>query len=156
MDLAHPVTLARESDAAEIAGMSRRLIEHGLPWNWRSERVARAIAAADTNVAVVRGGRSLAGFGIMEYRDDDAYLVLLAVESAAQRRGIGSALLQWLESSAVTWGCLRVSVDARLDNAPGRLFYNERGYHEIAVRRRWYSGQLDAVRLEKWLRPAAP
>ena len=61
------VCFALPTDAADIAAMSRRLIEHGLPWTWRPERVARAIASPVTNVAVVRRQAGLDAFGIMEY-----------------------------------------------------------------------------------------
>ena len=48
-----PIRLARPGDAQEIAAMSRELIEQGLPWTWRPDRVRRAIGSAATNVAVV-------------------------------------------------------------------------------------------------------
>ena len=41
-----------------------------------------------------------------------------------------------------------------MDNEAARSFYNEHGYHERDVAPRMYSGRLDGVRLEKWLRVA--
>ena len=146
------IRLATVSDAREIASMSRDLIEHGLPWTWRPERVARAIAAPDTNVAVVRDTDKLLGFGIMEHLDIDAYLVLFAVRAITQRQGIGGELLSWLEGSALVAGALRIRLEARRDNVAARCFYNERGYHEVAIASRRYSGTLDGIHLEKWLR----
>jgi ribosomal-protein-alanine N-acetyltransferase len=147
------VSIALASDAADIAAMSRRLIEHGLPWSWRRGRVGRAIAAENTNVAVVRGAdEELAGFGIMEYWDEDAHLVLFAVRPARQRQGVGSAILQWLEASARVAGAQRIRVEARRDNAAARNFYNEHGYHEVTINPHMYSGVVDGIRLEKWLR----
>ncbi len=150
------VSLATPRDAAEIAALSRDLIEQGLPWSWRPERVVRAIAAANTNVAVVREGGELNAFGIMEYWDDDAHLVLFAVRPARQRRGIGSALLQWLEASALVAGSKRIRVEARRDNTAARSFYNEHSYHELLIRPRMYSGMLDGILLEKWLGNSKP
>jgi ribosomal-protein-alanine N-acetyltransferase len=155
------VHLAASSDATDIAVMSRDLIEHGLPWTWRPDRVARAIASADTNVVVVREDGALTAFGIMEYLDDDAYLVLFAVRGTRQRQGVGSAVLRWLEAAAVAAGACRIRVDARRDNRAARSFYNEHGYHEVRIAPRRYDGQIDQIRLEKWLRardggPQAP
>jgi ribosomal-protein-alanine N-acetyltransferase len=147
-----PVTLATRSDAPDIAAMSRELIEYGLPWRWRPERVARAIANPQTNVVVVRRDE-LIGFGIMEYLDDDAYLVLFAVRQSHQRQGVGSALLRWLEAVARAAGSQRIRVDARRDNVAARCFYNEHGYHERILKARMYGGSVDGIRLEKWLRP---
>lgn len=148
-----PIRLAHPGDAAEIAAMSRELIEHGLPWTWRPARVLRAIASPETNVAVVREPDRLVGFGIMEYLESDAYLVLLAVEQSHQRRGIGSALLRWLEASAAAAGAQRIRLHARRDNVAGRSFYSEHGYHEVTIQPGRYSVVLDGIRLEKWLRP---
>ena len=149
------VQLATPEDAPGIAKMSRALIEHGLPWTWIPDRVLKAIMAADTNVAVVREQRELLAFGIMEYLDEDAYLVLFAVQEARQRQGIGAAVLRWLEASAVAAGSSRIRVDARRDNVAARSFYSELGYHEVRIRPHAYSDRIDQVRLEKWLRSAS-
>ena len=146
------VHLAATSDARAIAEMSRDLIEHGLPWSWTPDRVNQAILDKDTNVAVVRDVRSLVGFGIMEYLDEDAYLVLFAVRADQQRQGIGSALLQWLEASAAAAGSYRIRVDARRDNDAARNFYSEHGYHEVQIKPLGYSERIDRIRLEKWFR----
>ena len=148
------VRLALPADAAAIAAMSREAIEHGLPWSWRPERVARAIRDRDTNVAVIGEPGALAAFGIMSYRADDAHLLLFAVHRHHRRQGVGSALLQWLEDVARTAGCQRIRLEARWDNVAARSFYNEHGYHERVIRPAMYSGVLDGVQLEKWLQRA--
>jgi ribosomal-protein-alanine N-acetyltransferase len=144
--------LAIRADAGAIAALSRDAIEHGLPWTWREPRVRRAIADPDTNVIVVGPPGAVVAFGVMYHADDDAHLLLFAVHRSRQRRGVGSVLLQWLEDAARAAGASRVRVEARLDNEAARSFYNERGYHEGAIVRRMYSGRLDGVALEKWLR----
>ncbi|MBA2963123.1 MULTISPECIES: GNAT family N-acetyltransferase [Ramlibacter] len=149
-----PIHLATPGDAGRIAALSRDLIEHGLPWTWRPARVLRSIRDPETNVAVVRQDGDLAGFGIMEYLDQDSHLVLFAVRAASQRRGLGSALLRWLEASAIAAGAQRIRLDARRDNVAGRSFYNEHGYHELGIRPGRYGGAIDGIRLEKWLRPS--
>jgi ribosomal-protein-alanine N-acetyltransferase len=150
------IRLATPADAPAIAALSREAIEHGLPWSWRPERVARAIANRDTNVAVIGEPGTLAAFGIMSYRGEDAHLLLFAVHRRHRRQGVGSALLQWLENVARTAGCFRIRLEARWDNAGARSFYNEHGYHERTIRPAMYSGVLDGVLLEKWLRIEGP
>ena len=146
------IRLATRADAAAIAALSRDEIEHGLPWTWREPRVRRAIADPDTNVIVAGPPGAVVAFGVMYYAEDDAHLLLFAVHRSQQRRGVGSALLQWLEEAAVAAGAQKIRVEARMDNEAARSFYNERGYHESGILRRMYSGRLDGVRLEKWLR----
>lgn len=152
MTIAVPVRLAQPEDAEDIAAMSRDLIESGLTWQWRSSRVLKAIRAPETNVAVVRVDGQLVAFGIMEYLETDAYLSLLAVRPSIQRRGIGSSVLCWLETSARVAGAQRIRLEARRDNIAARAFYNELGYHEVAIRPGRYSDGIDGVLLEKWLR----
>jgi ribosomal-protein-alanine N-acetyltransferase len=147
-----PIAIARPSDASAIAVMSRDLIEYGLEWRWRTDRVARAINDPDTNVAVLRQEEELIGFGIMKYLDDEAYLILFAVAKSQQRQGMGSALLRWLEAAARAAGSQRIGVDTRRENVAARCFYNEHGYHERTLESRMYGKAVDGVRLEKWLR----
>jgi ribosomal-protein-alanine N-acetyltransferase len=149
------VRLATLTDAAEIAAMSREYIEHGLPWSWTEDRVARAIRDADTNVVVVGERGTIAAFGIMFYANDDAHLLLFAVRRANQRRGVGSAVLRWLEEAARTAGARRIRVECRRDNAPARNFYIEHAYHERDIAKGMYRGLKDGIHLEKWFRPAA-
>lgn len=147
-----PVHLAQPRDAEAIAAMSRDFIERGLPWNWRADRVLKAIRHPETNVAVVKVDGALVAFGIMEYLETDAYLALFAVHSASRRKGIGSKLLGWLEASARAAGAERIRLETRRDNGPARSFYNELGYLEVAIRRGRYSDGIDGLVLEKWLR----
>jgi ribosomal-protein-alanine N-acetyltransferase len=146
------IRLATPADAAAIAALSRDEIEHGLPWTWQEGRVRHAIRDVDTNVVVAGLAGAIAAFGIMFYADDDAHLLLFAVHRSQQRRGVGTALLQWLEAAAQAAGAKRIRVEARMDNVAARSFYNEHGYHERDVAPRMYSARLDGVRLEKWLR----
>ncbi|HUN91385.1 MAG TPA: GNAT family N-acetyltransferase [Burkholderiaceae bacterium] len=144
-----PIELATASDAAQIARMSRDLIEHGLGWSWGQARVARCIRDPATNVIVTRSGGDVAAFGIMKYRDDEAHLVLLAVRAEARRRGTGGAIVRWLESSALTAGIGVVYLEARRCNGGARAFYRRLGYEEIRVLHGHYDGHEDGIRLAK-------
>ena len=42
------VRLARPEDADDIATMSRELIERGLPWGWRRDRVLGSCSSSST------------------------------------------------------------------------------------------------------------
>jgi ribosomal-protein-alanine N-acetyltransferase len=146
------IELARAADAEAIARLSKHAIEHGLPWRWTPARVLHSIRDRETNVVVARDGAVLAGFGIMKYRDEDAHLLLLAVDPNRRRRGLGTALLAWLESSAVTAGIVCIRVEARGENLTARSFYDRLGYRETGLIKGYYQGAEDAVCLEKRLR----
>lgn len=146
------IRLATPADAPAIAAMSRDYIESGLPWGWRRERVARAIFDPDTNVAVAGAAGAITGFGIMRYADDEAHLQLFAVRPEHRQRGVGSALLSWLEAVSRVAGAQRIRVECREDNLAARNFYCVNGYHELRIHHAMYGGRVDGVRLEKWLR----
>lgn len=148
---ASSVRLATLADAADIAAMSRDQIEQGLPWSWTEERVRHAIESPHINVALIREGKILIGFGIMSYRDEEASLLLFSVRPSHRRKGVGRDLLAWLEKVASEAGLRRVLLECRRDNSAARNFYADNGYHELEIARGYYRGMEDAVRLEKWL-----
>jgi ribosomal-protein-alanine N-acetyltransferase len=143
------IRLARLGDAGRIAEMSRDFIEHGLGWGWHAARVARRIRHAATNVVVAEAGTEIVGFGVMEYLDVEAHLLLFGVEPIYRNRGIGTSLLSWLETTAATAGIELIFLEARISNLAARAFYKARGYRELAIMRRYYSGREDAVRIGK-------
>lgn len=150
------IRLAQSADASKIAVMSRDHIEVGLNWNWTPHRVAHNIRNRETNVAVATNGDDLAGFGIMKYKDTDAHLMLFAVAPAFRRRGAGTALMNWLEASAITAGIELIWLEARASNSTALAFYGARGYRTLDRMHRYYSGVEDAVRIAKDLAETKP
>ena len=110
---------------------------------------------ADINVVVAGERGAISAFGIMSYPDDDAHLLLFAVRRNQRRRGVGSAILRWLEEAADTAGAKRIRVECRRDNSAARNFYCEHGYQELSITTRFYRGLKDGIHLVKWLRPTA-
>lgn len=149
------IRLAIPEDARRIATMSRDLIEHGLHWRWTPSRILAAMRDPAINVAVACERRALAGFGIMQYKDDEAHLLLLAVEPAFRLRGIGAALVRWLETTALTAGTGCIYLEARTRNAGARAFYRGLGYVEIRTVRGLYADGEDGVRIARdlWENP---
>lgn len=143
------VRLARKSDAYWIAGLSRDFIEHGLRWRYDRDQILRAIATREVNAVVADDGRHRLGFGIMEYGRDVAHLALLGVLPDHQGRGVGSALVMWLEKPATVAGLRRVRVEVRADNPRGIAFYEKLGYRERARIPGYYDGRVDALRLDR-------
>ena len=161
MSLTFRIELARCADAAAIAAMSRDAIEHGLGWRWTSQRVLRVMRDDAINVIVARTRATpVVGFAIMQYQDagDDeaAHLLLFAVSLSHRRRGIGTALLRWLEATALTAGIGTICLEARLSNAEARAFYGHHGFREMGRVRGMYRGVEDGVRIAKDLWASTP
>ena len=143
------IEIAEASDAPAIADLSRDLIEYALPWTWRAPRVLRHIRGADSTVIAARDGGELAGFAIMRFGTEEAHLDLLAVRSACQRRGTGSAMMHWLESSARVAGISVVFLEVRETNHCGRAFYRRLGYRSVNRVPGYYCGREAALRLAR-------
>jgi ribosomal-protein-alanine N-acetyltransferase len=150
------VRLARPADAGVIAQMSRDLIETGLGWTWTRARVERNIRSASTVAIAVeareRHATRLVGFAIMYFGDDHAHLGLLAVSPDLQRRGVGRALFEWLEQSALVAGIGTIRLELRASNRTARRFYEHLGFTEIARIAAYYGGVEDAVRMAHEIR----
>ncbi len=139
--------LARPSDSAAIANMSRILIEYGLRWRWTAERVAASIRDPDVNVLVARTTGRIVGFAIMRYGDDNAHLDLLAVAPAYRRLGVAGQLLEWLEKCAVVAGIFNVALEVRAGNEAAQLFYKRMGYRPLTDLPGYYQGVEAALRM---------
>jgi ribosomal-protein-alanine N-acetyltransferase len=143
--------LARPSEAAEIAAMSRALIEYGLPWSWRPERVAARIRDRSVRVLVARVGDRTAGFAIMCYGDEQARLELLGVANRYRRMGIGRGLLEWLEKCAIVAGIADIFLEVRAANDGAQAFYERLGYRKLAYLPGYYQGREAAIRMRREL-----
>jgi [ribosomal protein S18]-alanine N-acetyltransferase len=148
----YELSLAVAADARHISELSRDAIEYGLAWSWTPRRVLQSLDDASTNVVVARRASNLLGFGIMKYKDDEAHLLLLAVAMAQRRKGVGSAMLAWLEATLRVAGISIVRLEARAGNTAARAFYRAHGYEEAGLRERYYQGVEDAVCIVKDLR----
>jgi ribosomal-protein-alanine acetyltransferase len=151
----YEVSLAIPMDAVAISNLSRDAIEHGLSWRWTARRVTKSIADNATNVIVVRQAGMLLGFAIMQYAEEEAHVLLLAVHAGYRRAGVATALLTWLEATARVAGIDLIRLEVREQNAGARMFYRNHGFSELGLRKGYYQGVEDAVRMAKdlWLLP---
>lgn len=144
--------LLRPADPAEsrqIATLSRLHIEHGLNWRWTPARVRKQVLDPETMVLVATVAGELRGFAIMRFGDTQAHLLLLAVEPKSQHRGIGRALLEWLELSVSTAGLQNVRVEVRASNTRAQDFYHSLGYQTIKQIDGYYDQRESAIVLLK-------
>jgi len=148
--------LACRGDAPAIAAMSRDLIEAGLGWQYRNERIRQLIDDPETVSLVARDGERVIGFAVMSFGDERAHLVLLAVRPACQRRGIARRLVQWLLQSATAAGIASIHVELRAQNQAAYGLYRTLGFGETLRLPGYYRGRETAVRMMRVLRMNGP
>jgi ribosomal protein S18 acetylase RimI-like enzyme len=147
-----PLGFASRSDATAIAAMSRDLIETGLGWEFREDRVARLIDDPETATVVARSGGRIAGFAVMSFGPERAHLVLLAVRRALQRRGLARSLVEWQVESAKIAGMISIHVELRASNGAARALFESCGFAESLRVPRYYRGKETAIRMLRVLR----
>ena len=152
MQLLPEIGLANVADARRLAILARDLIEAGLGWGYRPERIAALIHDGETTTVVAREQSRPLGFAIMRFGDERAHLMLLAVEPAHQRRGIGRRLVLWLIESALVAGISSVHVELRASNARAHAFYRSLGFVETIRVPGYYQGRETALRMLRMLR----
>jgi ribosomal protein S18 acetylase RimI-like enzyme len=147
--------LARETDAVELAAMSRDLIEAGLGWHYRPRRILQLLADTETVTLVACAGGEIAGFAIMTLGDERAHLVLLAVRPEHQRRRIARRMTAWLVETALVAGIAAIDVEVRSGNVAAQALYRDVGF--VATQRLpgYYRGRETAIRMTRRLRPPA-
>jgi ribosomal-protein-alanine N-acetyltransferase len=92
----------------------------------------------------------------MEFGDDRAHLVLLAVQPRHRRNGVGRQLVEWLLESARTAGIESVHLELRASNEAARRFYRALGFAETVLMPRYYGGREAAMRMIRLLRAPGP
>jgi ribosomal-protein-alanine N-acetyltransferase len=143
----YSIALAAPGDDVAIATLSRDAIEHGLIWRWTPARVRRAMANRSTNVVVARDPSGLIGFALMQYGEDDAHLILLAVQASHRRQHVAVSMLNWFEPTFSIAGIRSVKADVRQSNHVARAFYSALDFREAAVTEHYYQGREHAVHL---------
>ncbi|HZN86801.1 MAG TPA: GNAT family N-acetyltransferase [Burkholderiales bacterium] len=150
------IRLAAPRDAQAIALMSRDLVETGLGWKYDAARMLQAIRAPDTLAPLACAGGRIAGFALMEFGEERAHLVLLAVRPAERRLGIGRRLVEWLVESARVAGIASLHLELRAANEAARGFYRALGFDETIVVPGYYRGREAALRMIRVLRATGP
>jgi len=144
--------LADVGDAETISQMSRDLIESGLGWRYRPDRVRRMIARRDTSVVVACDRHGTVGFGVMQFDDEHAHLTLLAVRPTHQRQGVARQMMQWLLHSARVAGMVSIHLELRASNRAALHFYRTMGFAQTLVLAGYYEQREAAIRMMCLLR----
>ncbi len=85
-----------------------------------------------------------AGFAMVRSVADEAELLLLAVDPAYRRRGVGTALLRAVIAEAQAGGIVALHLEVRSGNDAVKL-YTAQGFAKVGERRSYYRGRTGQV-----------
>jgi ribosomal-protein-alanine N-acetyltransferase len=86
---------------------------------------------------------ALVGLALVSAAADEAEILTIAVDPAAQRRGVGRALMQAAAREARQRGAQALFLDVAADNIPARALYEGLGYKAVGQRKAYYSAGRD-------------
>jgi ribosomal-protein-alanine N-acetyltransferase len=117
---------------------------------WTRSQCAGIMPMSGVSLTIADGDHGPVGFSLVRAVADEAELLLLAVEPAEQRRGIGQALLDDFVATALAGGAHRLHLEVR-DGNPAIGLYRASGFIAAGRRRNYYHGPdgeaFDAVTL---------
>jgi ribosomal-protein-alanine N-acetyltransferase len=143
-DAAVRVEDATVDDAAAIARLEESCLGRDA---WSACLVSEGLAHRLPTIGyvVARSEDGVLGHAVASYAGDIAELQRIAVDPAARRRGVASALLDEVVLRARRSAADRLLLEVREDNAGALAFYAARGFTEVDRRPRYYRDGATAV-----------
>ena len=109
--------------------------------------LAEVSISRDVSVAILDS--ELVGYASFRYVGKQGDVNTVAVASDQQGKGIGTALMDWLESQAALRNVREIFLEVRSDNEAAIKMYDARGYERIDIRRNYYGNTIDANIMRK-------
>ncbi len=133
----------RAADARDIDAVDRVMAaafdpRFGEAWTRSQSLGVLAMPGVRLTLALVDDAP--AGFALVRAIMDEAELLLLAVDPAHRRTGIGSALLRAVEADCTARDVRKLHLEVRSGNTAVRL-YARHGFAQIGERRGYYRGR---------------
>lgn len=140
----------QEDHLQAVANLEARVQSHP----WTIGNFSDALVAGYSAWVALREGE-VVGFCMVQMAPDLAHLLLIAVAPESQRAGLGYRLLRHAESVTRQQGLPALLLEVRPSNHAALVFYTNRGFRQIGVRKGYYPnghGQReDALVLQKTL-----
>jgi ribosomal protein S18 acetylase RimI-like enzyme len=141
-------------DFAALHRLDQACFPAGISYSKTTLRYFLTLASADCVIAA--DGIHIAGFVLSEENPPLAHIITLDVDQRQRRNGVGTALLQQLESNLTARGVRSVLLETAIDNHAAVAFWQRHGYRIEATLKRYYLGRVDAYEMRKLLlRPAS-
>ena len=143
----------RQADVPLVAAIETRA--YAFPW---TAGIFRDCLDAGYQCWVADAAEGLQGYGVLRIGADEAHLLNLCVDPAAQRRGLGRRMLRRMVDLARWHMADRVFLEVRPSNPGAQALYASEGFIEIGRRPRYYpaaDGREDAIVMAFELVPPA-
>lgn len=140
-------------DFAALHRLDQACFPPGISYSKTTLRYFLTLPSADCVIAEESG--RIVGFAVSEENPPLAHIITLDVTEKHRRLGVGTALLQQLESNLAARGVRSILLETANDNEAAVAFWKRYGYRIEAKLKRYYLGRIDAYEMRKIL-PRAP
>lgn len=120
-------------EAGALAAVHGRAFSGG----WSADEIAGLLDGPGGFALLVEEAQPL-GFILCRAVAGEAEILTLAVEPAAQRRGLAQALVEAATGAARMAGAETLFLEVAHDNAPALALYRKAGFAEVGLRRGYY------------------
>tara|TARA_B100000749_G_scaffold128679_1_gene98737 strand:- start:88 stop:555 length:468 start_codon:yes stop_codon:yes gene_type:complete len=122
---------------------------------WTRNQVSSALMLSNTHATLIsvdgtdlRDPADALGFAIVRAAPGEEEILLIAVDPAVRRRGLGARLIAMLAANAGQRNAERLFLEMR-ENNPARTLYEAQGFVPIGRRKNYYSlsdgARMDAI-----------
>ena len=140
-------------DFAALHRLDQACFPPGISYSKTTLRYFLTLPSADCVIAEESG--RIVGFAVSEENPPLAHIITLDVAEKHRRQGVGTALLEKLESNLAARGVRSILLETANDNEAAVAFWKRHGYRIEATLKRYYLGRIDAYEMRKIL-PGAP
>lgn len=141
---------SRSEDFKELWRIDQECFAPGISYSQRELAYYMAQRGAFTLVA--EDGEQIVGFVVgQRHARSMGHIITIDVIPAAQRRGVGTLLMQASEERLKADGCDSIYLETAVDNAAALTFYKRHGYFVLKTIPRYYMNKIDALVLGKRL-----
>ena len=131
---------------AQVAALEKQCFSD--PWSEKS--IASELDNELSLWLVALDGDRVAGYVGSQTVIDETDMMNIAVHPDYRRKGIAGRLVEALIAMLKEGGSHRLSLEVRVSNESARRLYDELGFSEIAIRKRYYQNpKEDALILRK-------
>ncbi len=131
------LTDMRPSDVADVTALERRC--YTLPWSPNAYVTEIGNPSAHYVIARRNDTHEVIGYGGIWVVMDEVHITTLAVDPIMRGRKIGERLLIELMFEGVKRGALRATLEVRQNNHIAHNLYLKFEFHDVAIRRSYYS-----------------
>jgi ribosomal-protein-alanine N-acetyltransferase len=135
---------ARPTDAAALAAVHARAFRHG----WSESEFEGLLSDPQVTCHLARDGRAITGFILSRAVEDEAEILMVAVDPSQQGRGLGRRLLARHLGRLAARGARRVFLEVDEGNGAALRLYTRAGFAKVGRRPGYYpSGENRAAAL---------